>query len=99
MCAEQFMAQVTVAMFYVDEVETRLRGNDRSLVEIIDDSFQFRVGEHRIIRRNVQATIKDRMVIEDLWLRTIVRIWATISTGVRELQTDKQTVVGTGRSL
>src|ERR1041384_1237555 len=93
------MGQVAVAMFYVDKVKARLRRNECSLVKVVDYLPELRVGEHRIIRRNVQATIQDRMVIQYLRLRTIVRVGTTVSTRVRELQTDEQTVIGTGRAL
>src|ERR1043166_9690658 len=33
------------------------------------------------------------MVIQNLWLGTIVRIWTTVSSRVRELQTNQKTII------
>ena len=43
------MAEITVAMFYVDEIETDVGGDARGAMEVFDDAFDFAVGEERVL--------------------------------------------------
>lgn len=73
------MSQITVAMFDIDEIEAYRMSQARGLMEIFDELANLAVGHQRIIRRQTQPAVEDRMAIEDARLRTILRIGAAVS--------------------
>jgi len=58
--------------------------NDRSNVPVTKDG---------IIFRQLEAAIQDGVVIEDPWLTALVRVGMAKAPGMRQLQTDKKTLV------
>ena len=90
------MAQVAVAMLYVDKVKTSLGCDDCGVMKVFNYLLQLTICEHRIFGSDTETTIQDRMVIQDFWLGTSVRIWTTVAAGVRELQTYQKPFIGTG---
>ena len=94
--AEKFVAQVAMAVLYIDEVEAQPTGQERGLVEVFNDGLDLRVGQHGKIRGQSQPPIEEGMMIENAWLRATVRVGAAVAAGVRKLQTDQQAVVGAG---
>jgi len=79
-CTEKFMAQITMTMLYIDEVETGFGCDDCCVMKVFDYFLQFSIAEHRVVGSDAQTTIEDRMVIHDLRLGTTVRIRTAVST-------------------
>src|SRR4029077_5871642 len=94
--AQEFVTKITVAMLDIDEVKTKLPREHSRAVELLDDGLDFAVGENRIIVWQFQATIEQRMAIQDAGLWAIVSTGTAEATGMRELQADEQPVVGAG---
>ena len=94
--AQKFMTQVAVAMFNVHEIKTHLPGHERGPMEVLDDRLDFAVSEQGIIGRQFQAPIQKWMMIENarFWAGMFIR--TAVPAGVRQLQTDYQTIVAAG---
>src|SRR5580704_10463718 len=86
MSAEKLMAEITVAMLDVHEIETQLPSQTSRPMEVFDDRFDFTVAEQRIVGGQFQAPVQQRMVVEDAWLGASMFVRAAVPTGVRQLQ-------------
>src|SRR5579864_4445611 len=65
-------------------------------MKAFDDRLDFSVGEQRVIGRQLQALVQNRMVIENAGFRAGMLIRTTVSAGVRQLQTNYQPIVAAG---
>src|SRR5260370_27614765 len=72
--AQKFVTQISVTMFYVDEIETEFGGNARRAVKFFDDSADFSIREKREIVPQTEPPIPNRMAIQSTRLRARVRI-------------------------
>ena len=90
--AQKFVAQVAMAMFDVDKIETDLAGDTRRTLKLLDDSANFSVREQGKIAGQAESAIQNRMAVQNSWLRAIVRIRLAVAAGVRKLQANQQAV-------
>src|SRR5262245_4998845 len=81
------MAEVTMTMLHVHEIETRSAGHSRGVVEVLDEFTNLAIGDHRIVSRQVEPLVEQRMTIEN------ARPAMAISSRMRELKTDQQAVI------
>src|SRR5579859_1241631 len=93
--AQKFVTQVAVAMLDVYEIKTQLPGHKSGSMKVFDDGCNFSVGEQRVVGRQFQAMVEKWMVIENAWFRAGMLIGAAVPAGMRQLQTDDQTIVRT----
>src|SRR5271169_199189 len=94
--AQKFMTQVAVAVLDVHEIKTQLPSHKCGSMEVFDDRLDLLVGQQGIVGRQFQALVEKRMVIENAWFRAGMLIRAAVPAGMCQLQTDYQTIVGTG---
>src|SRR3984957_9998559 len=92
-CAQKFVAQIAVTVLDVHEIEAQLPSRASCGVKILDDSFDFRVGQEGIVVWQIQAAIQNRVAIENARLRVVVNMGPAIAAGVCELNPDEQVVV------
>jgi hypothetical protein len=84
-------------VFNVHEIKTDLPGQERRPMKVLNDRLDFAVSEQRIIGRQLQAPIQERMVIKNARLRAGMFIRAAVPPRVRQLQTDCQAIVAARR--
>src|SRR5579863_4389838 len=82
-------------MFDVDEIEAKVGGDTRGAMEVLDDAFDFGVGEDGVVGAEFEAAIKDWVAIEDARLGLSTGIGAAVAAGVGELEADEQAVGAT----
>src|SRR5437867_13083123 len=87
MSAEEFMAEVTMAMLHVHKIETRIAGHSCGVMEILDEFTNVAVGEQRIVFGQAKSLVEQGMVVQDS------RPKVTVSSGMCELKTDEQAII------
>src|SRR5260370_40491568 len=89
-----FRSQISMAMFYVDKIETEFGGNARRAVKFFDDSADFSIREKREIVPQTEPPIQNRMAIQSTRLRERVRIRFAVTARMRTLQTNQKVFIG-----
>lgn len=92
--AEKFVTKVAVAVLDVHKIESQFPGQAGSAMEVFDDRSNFAVAKNGIVRREFEAAIKNRVVIEDSRLAALMRIGTAEATRMSQLQPKKQPLVG-----
>src|SRR5258708_18768213 len=87
--AEKFVTEVAVTMFDVHEVEAQLPGQQRGTMEVVNDSFYFRVRQDGKVSRQPQPPVQERAVIENTRLGSAVPLRAPSAAKIRQAQTSQ----------
>src|SRR5262249_30792742 len=90
MRAQKFVPQITMAMLHVHKIESQLPCHSRRAMEVLNSPAHVAVAKYRIVRGQIQATVQNRVTIQDSRLRLPVRVWPAITAGVRQLQPDEE---------
>src|SRR5262249_38536594 len=85
--AQELVSKVPMTMFDVDEIESDLERDLSRAVKVFDDFANLAVGEQRVIRKQSQSSVEDRMPIENPRLSTVFEVGPAVAAGMRELQT------------
>src|SRR2546425_9475974 len=82
-----------MAVFDVHEIEACLIGQARSALKVLNNLADLLVAQDRIVVRNTQSLIQDRVMVEDTWLRTVLNVGLAVPARVGQLQTNYQACV------
>src|SRR5580692_2103862 len=63
MRAEKFVPQITMAMLNVYKIEAEIVRYARGAMKLLNDFFDFCICEQRIVRRQIQAAVQNRMTV------------------------------------
>src|SRR5258706_4207179 len=74
MSPKKFMPQISMTMFQVDKIKTKLPSNARSAMKLLDNAFDFRISKHRNITSYTKPPIQNRMPKQNLRLRASMPI-------------------------
>jgi hypothetical protein len=66
--AEEFVEEVAVAVFHVDEREAQVASAARGRGEILDDALDLAVGQHGVVALDSDAAVEDGMSVRDFRL-------------------------------
>jgi hypothetical protein len=83
--AQELVAEITVAVFDVDEIEAEIVCDASGGDEVVDDLFDVIVGEERGVAVRVYSSVEQWMMIEKTRLGTHLFIGTAEATRVREL--------------
>ena len=86
--AEKLMAQISMAVLNVHEIETQLASHVSGAMEVLDDRFDFTITEQRIVGGQFQALIQHRMTVKNPWFGPGKFVRAAVPARMRQLQTN-----------
>ncbi len=98
MCAQKLMAEITMTVLHVDELETKIVRESRCALKVVNDSSDLAISKNRIALIDANASIEKGMMIENSRFRFRLLVRSTKAAGMRELQTD-QKIVGCAASF
>ena len=90
---EKLVAQVAVTVLQVDEVEADVARVLRGDHVVVDELADVAIAHQRIVGRETELAIEDRMPIEDHRLHPRLVVGLAEASRVRELQSDHEIVV------
>jgi hypothetical protein len=93
MRTEKLMTEISMAVFYVDEIKPQLPSSAGGAMKVPNDSGDLLVSEYRRIRRHPKSGIEYGVVIENLWLRPIMDVGTTEAARMGELQSDNGFII------
>src|SRR5260370_24379290 len=88
--AQKFVPQISMAMFDVDKIKTKLPRGARRAMELFNDPANLSVGKQWKIARQTEPAIQNRMAIQNARLRPMLRIWFAVAPRMRNLQANQQ---------
>src|SRR5262249_13199928 len=92
MSAQNFMRQISVTVFDIDEVEAQLPRHDCGSVEVFDDAADLSIGQHWIFRGKALTPVQNWMVISDPRLCAVGQIGTTKAPRMGQLQSNHQPI-------
>src|SRR6266850_3323520 len=84
------MPQISMTMFHINKIKTKLRSNAPSGMKVFNDSFDLAIGEHRKIGGQAKPPIQNRMPMQNLRLRPSVGVRLAVPPRMRKLQPNQQ---------
>src|SRR5260221_13523351 len=97
--AQKFVPQISMAMFDVDKIKTKLPRGARRTMELFNDPANLSVGKQWKIARQTEPAIQNRMEIQNARLRPMLRIWVAEAPRMRKLQANQQSRILTRGEL
>ena len=82
-----------MAVLDVDEAEASLTGHRSGVNETLDNRLDLLVAEHRVVGRQPESAIEERVAVEDAGLAAPVRVGPGETSRVRQLKPHEQAVV------
>ena len=86
------MTQIAVAVLQVQELEAELPGEAGGANVIGDDAADLVVSQERVIRRDTELPVEDRVVVDDARLEAILPVRPAEAAGVGKLEADEQVI-------
>ena len=93
-CAEEFVEQVTVAVFEIYEISSDFPGDSCGADEVGDQRFHFGIGKHLIVTGDVEFAIQQRVAEGDARFPAGLVMGTAEAAGVGELKADEEIVGG-----
>ena len=90
--AQEFVAQISVAMLDVHELIAQIGGHSRGLYIVVYNGSYLAVRHHRVIRAHAEFTVEDGVTVQDSGFHPAFVRGPTEPSRVRQLQPDHQIV-------
>ncbi len=90
MGAEKFVPQITMAMFNVHKIEAELVRHASGAMKLLNDFFDFRIGEQWIVRRQIQPAVQNRVTVQNARLGTPFLVRTAVTARMRQLQSNQR---------
>ena len=94
MCAQKLVAEITMTVLHVDELETKIVRESRCALKVVNDPSDLAISKNWIAFIYANAPIEKGMMVENPRFRFRFHIRSTKAAGMRELQTDQKIVGG-----
>src|SRR5207247_1592681 len=84
--AEELMAQIAVAVLQVEELEPEFTRETSRADIISNDAADLSICEERVVRRDAELAVQDRMAIQDARLHPVLPVRPAEPPRMRELE-------------
>src|SRR5215831_4525159 len=92
MSAQKLVAQVSMTMLDVDEIETKVAGQQRGGLKVSNDGADLPVRQHWMVLIDRNPVVQERVMVENSWFGFRLLVGPAKAARVRQLQANQQTI-------